>query len=54
MEIFCFLFLPMTVSGRRGGWRGQIEGEKRRELTYPNPSLHLKNFFGREGNINLT
>ncbi len=24
------------------------------ELTYPNPSLHLINFFGREGNINLT
>jgi hypothetical protein len=33
MEIFRFLFLPMTVSGRRGGWRGQIEGEKRREET---------------------
>jgi hypothetical protein len=25
-----------------------------KELTYPNPSLHLINFFGREGNINLT
>ncbi len=24
------------------------------ELTYPNPSLLLINFFGREGNINLT
>ncbi len=24
------------------------------ELTYSNPSLHLINFFGREGNINLT
>jgi hypothetical protein len=24
------------------------------ELTYPSPSLHLINFFGREGNINLT
>ncbi len=37
-----------------GNHRLLVSGGITVELTYPNPSLHLINFFGREGNINLT
>jgi hypothetical protein len=40
---------------REVGYRlAEISQFTGKEPTYPNPSLHLINFFGREGNINLT
>ncbi len=53
-QFFLNLFTDYSLYKQKFDDYPIVYDETIKELTYPSPSHHLINFFGREGNINLT